>query len=127
MLISFQLTMPNKGSWNGQWSGKGRPYFIVKNISKRFFDKQEHFKKLKETGKDSWYYRWDDGWGASIIAEIVPASEANKRRRASVGFCGYDWMVESIMYEGKIMTRTERGVKQETITIGGKEIPVSSS
>lgn len=106
MLLSFELTMPNIGSWSGKWTGSDKKYYVVKNISKRFFDKQEYFKSLAEKGRDSWFYNFGDGWGANVYVEIVDAQEAKKRRKLSKGFCGYEWMVESIIYHGDIKNKT---------------------
>lgn len=100
--ISFELTMPNVGSWNGKWTGADKKYFIIKKISDRYFNKEEHFKDLREKGSDSWYYNFGDGWGANVHAEIIDGYEARKRRKQSKGFAGYDWMVESIIMNGEI-------------------------
>lgn len=96
--------MPNVGSWNGKWTGADRQYFVVRKTSKRWITKQPHFQKLIEKGRDSWYYSFGDGWGANVDVEIVNAAEARKRRKISAGFCGYEWMINTIMYDGKIHT-----------------------
>jgi hypothetical protein len=106
MILSFELTMPNRGSWNGQWSGQDRKYFVIRKTSKNWIAKQEHLKTLLAKGRDYFYYRWEDGWGANVCVEVVDASEARKRRKASAGFCGYEWMINSIMYHGEIQTDT---------------------
>jgi hypothetical protein len=108
MLISFELTMPNVGSWNGKWTGADKKYYIIKNVSTSYVKKQVFFKKLLEKKTDNWYYRWNDGWGANVEAEIVDAAEAHKRRKMSKGFAGYDWMVQSIISYGIIESDTEQ-------------------
>ncbi len=105
MLISFKLTMPNVGSWNGQWTGASRKYYVVQKISDTWMKKQEHFKRLLEERRDSWHYSWNDGWGANVTAEIIDAAEAKKRRKQSAGFCGYEWMIDAIKYCGEIKTK----------------------
>lgn len=86
--IGFTLSMPNVGSWNGKWSGAGRCYAIVRSYP---------ISKADEIlSKGGFYYRWDDGWGASIRAEELNSLAARRLRAKSVGFCGYDWMVNSI-------------------------------
>lgn len=107
MIISFQLTMPNVGSWNGQWTGANRPYFVVKNFKKAEIHK-EHFTSLLEKGKDSWYYDFGDGWGANVEAEIINSSEAKKRRKITAGFYGYNWMIDSIIKHGFIANTVQQ-------------------
>lgn len=110
-ILSFELTMPNKGSWNGQWSGQDKRYYVIRKISDKYFKSKEHLKELSEKGYDNWHYSWSDGWGANVRVEIVDSKEAAKRRKLSKGFCGYDWMIDSIIYYGEISTQTERSKK----------------
>ena len=95
MLVKFSLSMPNVGSWDRKWSGEGRTYAVVKNIHKN-----------KCTLKDGDYFRYNfgDGWSAGVQVSIIDSSEAAKIRRKSAGFCGYEWMVESIIKHGKIIS-----------------------
>lgn len=95
--VKFTLSMPGVGSWNGRWSGEGRHYFLVRKLGDKKID------ELKIP--TSWYYRWDDGWAASIKADIVPAGD---RVGKSDGFCGYEWMVDSIIGHGDIQTPEDR-------------------
>lgn len=91
-MVAFELSMPNRGSWNGKWSGDGECFIRTrteKSVPKEYW------------GKD-FYYRWDDGWTACVSLYRVPAAEANKMKRKSKGFCGYDWMIESIIKYGEI-------------------------
>ena len=90
--ISFTLSMPNRGSWNGGWSGEGKPYVIVKN----FTGKKGCEKARDILSKGSYYYNSGDGWGANIDVKEVDLRESRKLKRASAGFNGYDWMVTSI-------------------------------
>lgn len=108
MIISFELTMPNVGSWNGKWTGADKKYFLIKKVSKRYFEKEEHFKQLQAKGKDSWFYNFGDGWGANILGEVIDRYEATKRRKNSKGFSGYEWMVQSIIFYGAILTENQR-------------------
>ncbi|MEK6880186.1 MAG: hypothetical protein AABY22_11280, partial [Nanoarchaeota archaeon] len=97
--LCFELTMPNRGSWNGRWSGEGNYYAIIRKFSKG--GKQ---KSLDILNQKSYYYRWDDGWSASISVREVLGKEITQIKRKSNGFCGYDWMVDSIIDKGKIET-----------------------
>lgn len=115
--LSFELTMPNKGSWNGKWTGDEKKYFIVRKFDNKTaenimegaetFPIYEGFFTRVKTGntplRKNYYYSWNDGWGANICVEQVCAIEAAKRRKSSSGFWGYDWMVNSIIRYGEIL------------------------
>lgn len=91
-MIVFELTMPNRGSWNGHWSGENR-----RHIRTRY-----ERKVPKEIWDKDFYYRWDDGWTACVSVRKMPAKEARKLESASNGFCGYDWMINSLLIHKEI-------------------------
>lgn len=97
IMIVFELTMPHVGSWNNKWAGADRRYIRVyydKSVPKEYW------------GKD-FYYRWSDGWEACVSVKHVHYTEANKLRKISAGFYGYDWMIDSIIQKGKIEKRKD--------------------
>lgn len=102
MKVSFELTMPNVGSWNGKWTGAAKKYYKIRTL--RFKSTQKTVNDLL-VGKAfrNFYYNFGDGWGANVRMEIVDAKEARKRENNSAGFCGYEWMIESIIKHGKIL------------------------
>lgn len=91
-MIVFELTMPNKGSWNGKWSQEGQ--LFIRTMDER--------KVPKEYWNKDFYHRWDDGWTACVSLNRMSAQEARKLERRSKGFCGYDWMIKSIVKYGEI-------------------------
>lgn len=97
-MIVFELTMPNKGSWNGKWSQEGTCFA---RVYKQNVVPKEYWNKC-------FFYCWDDGWTACVSVTKVSAVEAHKIEKRSKGFCGYDWMIESIIECGRISTRKER-------------------
>lgn len=115
--VSYELTMPNRASWNGRWSGENEKYFIVKRFG-------YNFEKLKvkqgtwaykidrllrgERGRN-FYYSFGDGWGANVKMELVDKDEAKRREKSSAGFCGYGWMVDSIERWGAIYAEPPQG------------------
>lgn len=119
MILSFELTMPNVGSWNGQWTGQSSKYYRHRNVSK-----QEAEKILAGKERNSWYYNFGDGWGANVSVVKVLAGEKNKRERISKGFLGYDWMIDEILKYGRILERQERQEMRKQETING--VPVVS-
>lgn len=113
--LSFELTMPNVGSWNGKWTGADKKYYIIKKVSDRYFesDIKKLFTKSDQIkpqigAKANFYYNFGDGWGANVEMQIVTTDEAKKRKKNSKGFAGYDWMVESIILIGEIKTQQQR-------------------
>lgn len=102
MILAFKLTMPNRGSWNGGWSGENRLYVITKTFTGK---KKEEAKKILEKG--SYHYSWGDGWGANIYIEEVTPQKAAQLRKKSHGFSGYDWMVDTIIRYGQPLASHE--------------------
>lgn len=87
--VIFELSMPNRASWNGGWSGEKNKYTISKIVT------EESFKNLKEY----YSYNFKDGWTAAVTVRL-----AKPREKASGKFSGYDWMIDSILYNGEIAT-----------------------
>lgn len=97
--------MPNRGSWNGRWSGEDNKYYITRKVS----DKTSALiLGDNDAIENSYYYRWNDGWGANVRVQLIDGKTAAKRRKISKGFCGYDWMVDSIVLYQEISTSNER-------------------
>jgi hypothetical protein len=119
--LSFELTMPNVGSWNGKWTGEERKYFVIrkfenKTAAKIMQDAKSYpiyegvfTRTLVGTSapRKGHYYNFGDGWGAHIEIEQVYAKEANKRRKKSAGFCGYEWMIDSIIRFDEILNSNQ--------------------
>ncbi len=103
MILLFQLTMPGVGSWNGKWSGVDNFYGKVKNIGR---SKEAEAKGQSLLSNSPYSYSWSDGWRASIQVIRLDAKEAARLRRVirkrDNGFCGYDWMVDSLLHYGDI-------------------------
>lgn len=98
--LQFTLTMPNRGSWNGRWSGENDLYARVVKFSDRSKANAAKVKAL--LGQPNHYYRWSDGWGANVNIKEINAVEARQLKKKSQGFCGYDWMINSIIQKGFI-------------------------
>ena len=91
-MIVFELTMPNKGSWNGKWADEHRRHIRLR--------REREVPKMY-VGRD-FYYRWDDGWEACVSVSKLPYDDAIKLNNQSSGFCGYGWMINSIIQDGYI-------------------------
>jgi len=94
--------MPGKGSWDGKWTGEGELYARC-----RHYTKVETDKIMEGKPSESWHYRWDDGWAAQVSALVIDAKKAAFIRKHSLGFWGYDWMIDSIEKHGKIIIEAE--------------------
>ncbi len=96
--LGFYLSMPRNNSWNGRWSGDGGKYVIIKKFTG--MKGKEKAKSLLEN--NSHYHDFGDGWAASVEIKQLTPEVARKDKKNSLGFCGYDWMVNSIISKGKI-------------------------
>jgi len=93
--------MPNNNAWNGRWSGENTLYARVINFG-RSQKAEKQAKSIIDTGYYS--YSFGDGWRAGIHVEEIDSKKARQIRRNSSGFCGYDWMIQSIKSYGEIKT-----------------------
>lgn len=92
--VEFRLSMPGVASWDGRWSGAAKNFAIVKSLTDR------RVRELLEGNAEvAWVYNFGDGWCAEVTARVV---EKGERLRRSDGFCGYGWMVDSILADGEI-------------------------
>jgi hypothetical protein len=96
MNFAFLLSMPGNNAWDGKWTGEGTLYARVKTFSARDF---------KATGLSlvgHHRYNFGDGWVASVEVKVVDSTTKRKLVKQSKGFCGYDWMIDSLMAHGEI-------------------------
>ena len=99
MTLTFILSMPGCGSWNGKWSGAGRLYAVTRTIGDR------RAKQLLASQPFS--YSWPDRWRASVEVKQIAGAALRQVKKQSSGFGGYDWMINSILLRGKIMADHE--------------------
>ena len=100
-MIVFELSMPNRGSWNNRWSGEDRRFIRCKR--EWGFSKET----LKNIINKDYTYSWSDGWTACVSVRKTDARTAKKLMKNSDGFCGYDWMISSIIRNGYIISPSE--------------------
>lgn len=99
----FILTMPGVNTWNGKWTGSDKLY--ARAITHVKYGKAL-FPKLEEK---SYGYNFGDGWYAKIEVEFTTPTIARQITKKSSGFCGYDWMIDSICKYGKIQIDEHEG------------------
>lgn len=80
--VIFELSMPSNNSWNGKWSGEGNAYTVAKTMP------EAKFQGLKRR----YTYSFGDGWVAAVSIR-----EATTGERPTNKFCGYEWMIDSIL------------------------------
>lgn len=96
MHFSFTLSMPGVNSWNGKWSGKDRQYVRVKSFTTREWKRRI----AKLIGYHT--YSFGDGWVAGVEVKAVDATTKRNLLKKTAGFCGYDWMIYSLIDHGVI-------------------------
>jgi len=101
--IKYELSMPNVGSWNGRWTGENRYHVVVR----RYKTRDENTQKILNCKYCD--YNFGDGWCARIsIGEVENSVEAKRENKKSLGFYGYEWMIDSIEKNGEILKPTRR-------------------
>lgn len=103
MILAFKLNMPVSRSWNGKWSGDDKQYVITKSWQ----GKTGVLAAERIAAARSYSYRFSDGWVARVDVSIVDSREAARLRARSAGFCGYNWMVDSICKHMEIIDSAE--------------------
>jgi hypothetical protein len=99
MILAFKLSMPSNNSWNGKWSGDGQVYAQTRTVRKVPLPLASALAGREEA---RFSYAFGDGWVAAVAVTKVSGREATKLRRETRGFCGYDWMIDSIIAHGRI-------------------------
>ena len=69
--LSFKLTMPNRGSWNSQWTGDGKFYFRGKSV-----DSEDLPRIMGKVDKN----------GSPIIIKRTWSTRPTEQRRIIKGF-----------------------------------------
>ena len=100
--VLFTLSMSRNNSWNNKWSGDDRSYCISK-VAFRYG--KPVYPILKE---GNYIYYFDNGLVANVNVKFVTHSEAKAAMKKSDGFCGYEWMCDELMANGRILTSQER-------------------
>ena len=88
-VLQFTLTMPGVNSWDGKWSGQSKLFAVTRTVSSTDAE--------KILQRENYGYDFGDGWRANVSVKRITPAEKQKVRRKSAGFCGYDWMVTSIL------------------------------
>ena len=93
-LLSFELRTPGSPC---DWTGNRKNYVKVVRVGSGSLAKPGYYD-----------YDFGDGWRAAVVVREVDGKTARKLRKDSDGFCGYDWMIDSIRYDGCIKARTRQ-------------------
>jgi len=104
--LVFELSFPSFNTWNGKTIFNDHYHAALRPI-RRGIDAMQKASQIVSFGP----YRYDfgDGWVASLSARIVDAREARSIRARSIGFMGYEWMIESILSSGRIAANQAAG------------------
>lgn len=90
--------MPGNNSWNGKWSGEGKCYAAKRRVKDS---------KADELRGRSFGYNFGDGWRAGIAVSECEPFVTRQIMKRSQGFCGYEWMIDSILADGAIYGPTQ--------------------
>lgn len=90
--LVFELTVPRAGSYNGKWSQADKRHILVRDVPIT-----RYRYKYSDFDNKTWTYNFGDGWVASIKCTVCDRYVASEYRKISGDFCGYEWMVDSIL------------------------------
>lgn len=94
-ILCFQLSMPSNNSWNGKWTGDDVFYARTRTVTER--------KKADQIAEKGYFsYNFGDGWRARVDVRKITAAQRKKIDKNTKGFCGYEWMIDSILKWGDI-------------------------
>lgn len=96
--LIFVLSMPGNNSWNGKWSGEDNYHAI----GRKYNNKDETPDRILQKMYHS--HNFGDGWCAGIKIKEVNNKQFQTLIKKSVGFAGYEWMVDSIINHNEIKT-----------------------
>ncbi len=105
MTLAFILSMPGRNSWNGKWTGDESCYAILRTFGDKW--------GTKILQKSYHSYNFGDGWCAGVQIKRVNATESRNLRKRSKGFCGYEWMIQSIINDGAIYGPSQPKLEQK--------------
>jgi hypothetical protein len=101
MILSFTLTMPQNGAWNGKWTGDDKLFCKMHDFGRgKLANNNARFLQGKNFKHD-----FGDGWAANIKVEKVTAIKAALLKKKSTGFSTYGWMIDSIIEHGEIKSK----------------------
>jgi hypothetical protein len=95
--IAYTLSMPSVNTWNGKWSGQDNLYCRVRNYTNKSGN------AARALAQTSYQHNFGDGWVARVAVTPIADPKAVKDLvKRSAGFCGYEWMIDSIEKYGEI-------------------------
>lgn len=108
LYTAFEITM------NNSVKDPNRRFINIVSVNRTKFT-LEKFSKLHGTHS----YSFGDGWIATIEVKEVTGTEKRRLDKLTQGFMGYEWMVHSLRWYGKIMNDKER---EEFVAKQGKAV-----
>jgi hypothetical protein len=97
MKLVFTLRMP-RANTPGGWTGADKVYARVFPLASKAATREAE--ALATPGR--YGYDFGGGWCASVRVQVVDDARGRAVKKASVGFAGYDWMIDSIRRLGSI-------------------------
>lgn len=115
MILMYSLTMSNRESWNGKWSGEEEGHYIFKTVRAKC-----DIKRAEELNGKTFWHNFGDGWTACIDCRIIDSKQKQYYAKKNGGFCGYDWMCNSI-WHGWVDTNWDKIYHEKPIEIRLKD------
>lgn len=102
-VLLFEYGHSRIGSWDGKWSGEGSVFAKEVLLTK---ERKQHLESLgidcKKGVKHKFSHDFGDGWVAEINMTVGNKKDFKEIMKASQGFMGYEWLIDSILKYGKV-------------------------
>ena len=105
MILCYVLTMPGAPTWNGRTSYNENLYAKCRPVGR---SDKARARAAEIIAEGPYRYHWNDGWCASVSVSEVSTADARRIAKRSCGFGGYEWMIDSIERDLKILAPHER-------------------
>lgn len=105
-VLLFEYGHSKINTWDKKWSGEGKVFAKEVPLTTKKREKLiELGFDLHRGAKKTFTYDFGDGWVANVTMTVGNKKDFEGIMKLSEGFMGYDWFIDSILENGKIVKK----------------------